>query len=301
PNAQVWLDVTEFRDRLAECQAHDHPRDQVCTDCLPLLAEATALYRDDFLAGFTLPDSPAFDEWQFFHTESLRDELASALERLAHGHSDRAEFEQAIVCARRWLALDPLHEPAHRCLMQLYAWSGQRAAALRQYNECEHLLREELGLPPEQETIQIYESIEIGESRGVKQLAGTVTFLFTDIQGSTALWEQHPDAMQTALARHDELSQTQITARGGHVVKSTGDGFLAVFATASDALSSALALQHALHAETWGDVTIKVRVGLHSGTAEERDGDYFGPALNRTARLMSAGYGGQILLSRATQ
>ena len=159
-DAEIWLDVSEFQERLAECQTHPHPPEQVCPACLPLLAEAAALYRDHFLAGFTLPDSPAFDEWQFFHTEGLRDELASALERLAHGHSDRDEFEPAITCARRWLALDSLHEPAHRCLMQLYARSGQRAAALRQYAECERVLREELGITPEQETTQVYEAIK---------------------------------------------------------------------------------------------------------------------------------------------
>jgi len=132
PGAEIWLDVVEFQERLAECRTHGHPQEKACPACLPLLAEAAALYRDDFLAGFTLPDSPGFDEWQFFRTEGLRDALASALERLAHGHSARGEFEQAIAYARRWLALDPLHEPAHRLLMRLYARSGQRAAVLRQ-------------------------------------------------------------------------------------------------------------------------------------------------------------------------
>ena len=131
PDAEVWLDVSEFQDRLAECRTHGHPQEEVCPACLPLLAEAAALYRDHFLVGFTLRDSPDFDEWQFFQTEGLRDELASALERLTHAHSAQGEFEQAIAYARRWLALDRLHEPAHRHLMHLYAWSGQRAAALR--------------------------------------------------------------------------------------------------------------------------------------------------------------------------
>ena len=160
PDAEVWLDVGEFQDRLAECQTHGHPQEEVCPACLPPLAEAAALYRDHFLVGFTLRDSPNFDEWQFFQTEGLRDELASALERLTHAHSAQGEFEQAIAYARRWLGLDPLHEPAHRCLMQLYAWSGQRAAALRQYRECERVLKEELGVPPEEETTQIYEAIK---------------------------------------------------------------------------------------------------------------------------------------------
>ncbi len=158
--AEVWLDVDEFHDRLAACHTHDHPEGQVCPDCLPLLAEAAELYRDDFLAGFSLRDSPAFDEWQFFQSESLRGGMASALERLVHGHRERGEYQPAIAYARRWLALDPLHEPMHRHLMELYAQSGQRAAALRQYAECERILQEELGVSPEEETTQLYQAIK---------------------------------------------------------------------------------------------------------------------------------------------
>jgi class 3 adenylate cyclase len=131
---------------------------------------------------------------------------------------------------------------------------------------------------------------------------GTVTFLFTDIVGSTQLWEQHPDAMHQALARHDAILRTAIEARGGVVVKSTGDGVLAAFTLATDALAMALDLQRALRAEPWG-VTgpLAVRVALHVGSAQARAGDYFGAPLNRCARMLAAGYGGQILLSRAAQ
>jgi class 3 adenylate cyclase len=101
-----------------------------------------------------------------------------------------------------------------------------------------------------------------------------VTHLFTDIEGSTGLWEQQPEAMQPALARHDAILQEEIRAQAGHVVKSTGDGFYAVFPTAPAALAAAQAAQQTLQAEAWGEAVIKVRVGLHSGAAEERDGDY---------------------------
>ncbi|MBV7337828.1 hypothetical protein KFU94_58300 [Chloroflexi bacterium TSY] len=96
----LWLDVAEFRRCLMACEAHDHSADQVCTDCLPLLEAAVTLYRDDFLAGFTLEDSPDFDDWQSFESQSLRRELASALERLVHGYSKQGEFEPAISHAR---------------------------------------------------------------------------------------------------------------------------------------------------------------------------------------------------------
>ena len=116
------------------------------------------------------PTAPEFDEWQFFQAESLRRDLAAALERLVRGHSSQGELEPAIPYARRWLALDPLHEPAQRCLMQLYAQAGQRAAALRQYEECQRLLAAELGGSPEQETTALYEAIKARKiaERGVR-------------------------------------------------------------------------------------------------------------------------------------
>ncbi len=168
PNASLLVDEDQFRKRLAECQTHGHSPMEVCPVCVTPLAEAAALYRDDFLAGFTLRDSPNFDEWQFFQTESLRRDLASALERLVRYHSAQKEVELAIVYARRLLGLDSLHEPAHRHLMQLYALAGQRAAALRQYQECVRILKQELGVPPLEETTQLYESIKNRKSGGAE-------------------------------------------------------------------------------------------------------------------------------------
>ena len=130
---------------------------------------------------------------------------------------------------------------------------------------------------------------------------GTVTFLFTDIEGSTKLWETQHDAMQASLARHDALLRQCIEAHGGTVVKTLGDGFLAAFATASGAVEAAFAAQQALHAEPWSQPAwIRVRMAVHTGTAELREGDYFGPALNRVARLVAIGHGGQTLLSATT-
>jgi DNA-binding SARP family transcriptional activator len=131
--ADCWVDVDQFRHLLAACGEHGHPASAVCAECLRPLTEAVALYRADFLAGFSLRDSPSFEDWQFFQSQSLRRELAGALERLARCHAAQRSYDAAIASARRWLALDRLHEPAHRQLMLLYAWAGQRAAALRQY------------------------------------------------------------------------------------------------------------------------------------------------------------------------
>ena len=128
---------------------------------------------------------------------------------------------------------------------------------------------------------------------------GTVTFLFTDIEGSTQLWEHHPEAMKAALAEHDRILRASIEARGGYVFKTVGDAFCAAFSTAPDALEACLAAQKELVKPLHG-LDIRVRMGFHTGAAEERDGDYFGPPLNRAARLMSAGHGGQTLLSQAS-
>jgi predicted ATPase/class 3 adenylate cyclase len=131
--------------------------------------------------------------------------------------------------------------------------------------------------------------------------AGTVTFLFTDLESSTRLWEQHPEAMKGALARHDVILRDAVQGRGGQVVKTTGDGVHAAFGRAEDAVAAAVEAQLALDAESWGETgPLRVRMGLHTGTAESRDGDYFGPALNRAARLMSAAHPGQMLCSQTT-
>src|SRR5262245_41160993 len=111
---------------------------------------------------------------------------------------------------------------------------------------------------------------------------GTVTFLFTDIEGSTRRWEERPEAMRVALARHDALIRAAIQDNGGHVVKTMGDAFHAAFDRAPDALAAALGAQRSLHAEQWGEIgPLRVRMALHTGAAEERDGDYYGPPLNR--------------------
>ncbi len=159
PSSAFRLDVSLFRDLLAQCGQHGHPEAEVCPECLKSLTAAVGLYRGDFLSGFTLRDTPSFDDWQFFETETLRRELAGILERLAHGHSTRQDYDAAINHARRWLALDPLHEPAQCQLMRLYAWAGERNAALRQYAECARVLERELGVPPQAETIALYNAI----------------------------------------------------------------------------------------------------------------------------------------------
>ena len=131
-------------------------------------------------------------------------------------------------------------------------------------------------------------------------MASKVTFLFTDIEGSTQLWEQEPERMQTALARHDALVRASIASSGGTVVKMTGDGVYAAFDEPVGALGAAVAIQRAIDPSGEADMLeLRVRCGLHLGDVERRDDDYFGGAVNRAARIMATAHGGQILLSEA--
>jgi predicted ATPase/class 3 adenylate cyclase len=130
---------------------------------------------------------------------------------------------------------------------------------------------------------------------------GTVTFLFSDIEGSTERWERERSAMQSAVQRHDAILREAISAHAGHVFKTVGDAFCAVFTRPEDAVASALDAQRAIDAEDFSQVGgLSVRIALHTGTSDERDGDYFGPTVNRVARLIAIGHGGQVLVSGIT-
>ncbi len=166
PGAKVDMDVRRFQELVMFAQTHervhgDSNGSTTCAECYSALAEAVGLYEGDFMAGFSLGDSPQFDDWQFFEGEGLRQSLAESLQKVIEWHRSLGEYERAIEFARRWLSLDTLHEEAHRQLMELYARSGQYAAAIRQYKELVRLLREEIGVEPEQETQLLYENIRL--------------------------------------------------------------------------------------------------------------------------------------------
>jgi DNA-binding SARP family transcriptional activator/predicted ATPase len=314
---EMWLDVLKFQKRIEFAQQHDHISGQYCKDCLTALSRAAELYTDDFMSGFSLPDSIVFDEWQFFQNENLRQSLARALQQLIDWHSKPGEYEEAIVYARRWLALDSLHEPAHRRLMLLYAWSGQQSAALRQYQECARLLREELNIDPEEETTALYESIrtkkigtkdtelqaDIESKASIKPdplPQGIATLLVTGIEGSTTLWERDPEGMAVSLEHYRSILREAVQSQGGHVGKLIGDEFQAIFDKPDKALNAAVIAQQKLDSQNWESEPIQVRMAVHTGPVKVREGDYIsGHTFNRAARILSAGHGGQILLSRA--
>lgn len=148
----AWIDVEDFHAALNAAKRVPGRR-------LTRLTEAVSLYRADFLSSFALRDSAEFDDWQFYTAESLRRDLADALEQLTRGCVAVGDLSAAMAHARRWLSLDPLHEPAHRELMSLYTYTGRRSAALRQYRECVRALERELGVAPLEETEALYRAI----------------------------------------------------------------------------------------------------------------------------------------------
>ncbi len=173
--SQIWVDVREFRALITQHAETADDRRRTTDSSAPVvsgrssvvdsariaqLEEAVALWRDDFLAGFSLRDSAEFDDWQAREGERLRNELAMALQALTGLHSESGNPASAIAHTRRWLALDPLREDAHRALMQLYAQTGRRGEALQQYQACERILASELGVQPLEETTDLYHAIK---------------------------------------------------------------------------------------------------------------------------------------------
>jgi len=154
-----WLDVDHFHDLLDACQKHGHPPERVCSACLSFLTEAVDLCRGAFMAGFSLRDCPTFDDWQAFQGQRLNGTLCHALKKIVRGYGAQKAFDRAIPYAQRWLSIEPLSEAAHRTLMGLYAQTGCREAALRQYEICARRLERELGVAPGEETAHLHDDI----------------------------------------------------------------------------------------------------------------------------------------------
>jgi predicted ATPase/class 3 adenylate cyclase len=209
------------------------------------------------------------------------------------------ELAQRVGCSKELIvkieadARRPSRQIAERLADQLGLASDERLTFLQ-------AARAELGVdrlaPPTRSVPQL------GLAPAAALPHGTVTFLFTDIEGSTQLWAHHPQQMGASVARHEALLRDAITAAGGVVFKTVGDAVYAAFASALEAITAAVAGQRALRAESWNLASpLRVRMALHTGVVEARGGDYLGLPLSRVARLLAAGHGGQILLSLATE
>jgi predicted ATPase/DNA-binding SARP family transcriptional activator len=191
PELSIHLDIAKFDLHVRQFREHGHrpngPGPYLCANCQESLEEAAQLYSADFLEGFHVPDSSVFEEWQFFRTDGLRRNLGEILEQLTGQLASIGDFDAAIEYCRRWLVLDRLHESPHRQLMRLYALSGQPAAALRQFEECEQLLKKELEADPETETLQLYEAIKKGKVQKTWGVSKSIAPQIADRESSKAL------------------------------------------------------------------------------------------------------------------
>lgn len=218
--ALLWVDVLHFRKELDACRGT--PSTALSDDCCQNLEAAVELYQADFLAGFTLPDSPAFDEWQLLQSEDLRRDLGWALDKLIHAYDERNDLPRAIVYAQRWVRLDPLHETAQRRLISLYASNGQRAEAHHQYRACVRVLKEELGVEPQLETKQLYEQIR----RSTTALSRKLKYPSYD-DGGMDTSTSHPESIHPFVERAGELERLngyldEARVANGQVVFITG-------------------------------------------------------------------------------
>lgn len=328
PDGRPWTDAIAFRELLAACGKHGHPDSKVCSKCIPLLSEAVDLYQNDFLFGFSLRDSPEFDRWQYDQAERLRGEFGSALERLVLTLEDQGDCNLSLRYARKWLTLDPLHEPAHRTVMKLFARRGQVAAAVRQYRECARVLDAELGMEPEQETSALYRAIR--EKRLIPPVAveqteqdhgGREEAAPEEIRIVTALhigfgprgdiaWEncieQNPEMVDPLIARIREM----LDRVEAHVVRLYGEDLLAVFGMshsheddAERAVLAALEIR-GLAVGSGFSITAGIHTGAaYVGSSESRDElgcSVMGPVVNRAARLRYKALDNQILAGETT-
>ena len=278
PDRPLRLDVLDFRHLLGQSREHTHPPSGVCPTCLPILSAAVTLYRGDFMQGFSLRDALAFDDWQRTLADTLRDQLTDAMGRLVRGYQSQNDPAQAIQYARRWLALNRLNEEPHRQLMQLYASTGQRPAALNQYQECLRILKRS-GLEPQPETTAVYHQI-LGTQNLGSQILGSSKHLSTasytaseleapiilcaDIEDAAALWAHHRQNMARVLTQFTASIKELARRHAGQVAKINGDHAILLFERGQP-LQFALALQKHSQRPVWDEVgPLKVRIAIHA-------------------------------------
>jgi DNA-binding SARP family transcriptional activator len=290
---------------------------------LAVLEEGLSLWRGEPLADL------AYEPFAQREIARLADLRVVALEVLAEAKLALGRHAEVITQLEALIGEHPYRERLRGQLMLALYRSERQADALDAYQDARRALVEELGIEPGERLRALERGIlaqdpalaapgpataelpRESETRGGAGLApapaglptGVVTFLLTDIEGSSRLWELDADAMAAALERHDELVEKSVNAHGGRLLKAKGEGdaTLSVFRRASDAVACAVECQRMLLGAAWpGGLDLRVRVALHTGEAHEREGDYFGPALNRAARLRGLARGGTTVVSQAT-
>jgi predicted ATPase/class 3 adenylate cyclase len=242
----------------------------------------------------------AREDWARSRAVHLDGARAVAVEDLAEALIDCGQPARAVGLLEPHLVEHPRRERPVGLTMRALAASGRVADALSAFRRLRSTLRDEIGIDPNAELREL-EAELLGGLDPVRIMSappttslptGTVTFMFTDIEGSTSRWQSDETVMSAELAQHDDTIRTIVEGHDGVVFKHTGDGVCAVFTSAPSAIDAAIEIQ--------SQIALPVRIGVHTGEAELRERDYFGPALNRTARVMDAGHGGQILVSAPT-
>ena len=282
--AAYWLDVAQMERPDLDLQA--------------LLANLS-LYQGELLPGF-------YDEWITLERERINAIFDARMEALLEGLITAERWIAVQEWGERWLSLSGVREPAYRALMLASAVRGDMAKVASLYQRCTDELQESLGVEPSPETRALYDDLlkraKIPLRATAAQPSGTITFLFTDIEGSTRLLELMGNQYAVALSEHHEIMRAAIQKWNGREVDTQGDSFFVTFSRALDAVQCAVSAQQALTSHGWPQgESLRVRMGLHTGEPLIASTGYVGMDVHRAARIGDAGHGGQILLSQTTR
>jgi predicted ATPase/DNA-binding SARP family transcriptional activator len=301
--APELLDSTRFETLVAQGREHTRRGDHV--GAARALTEALALWRGPALAEVA--------EGPFVRAEAARlDEIrATALEERLDADLACGRHLEVVAELEALTRSHPLRERLWAQRMVALYRSGRQAEALRAYQDIRQILARELGLEPSPALARLEGAIlrqepnldlpPAPDGRGPAAVvkSSVVTVLFSDIESSTRRWEGDPVAMARDLALHDELLRSAFEQASGEVFSHTGDGLCVAFAGPAAAFDAAIAGQHAMRRAPWsGSDPLRVRMAIHTGAVERRAGNYFGPPLNRAARLLALAWGGQVLCSQ---
>lgn len=291
-DADYWLDVAQLERAHADNSTGE-------------LMSQVALYRGELLPGF-------YDDWVVLERERVQVLFERKIQELLERLIAEQQWSIVLEWAERWIALGQTPEPAYRALMVAHGTVGDTAKVILAYERCVEAMRNEVGVEPSAETRALFERYTHGEIAAPAQLSGaptilvqpsgTVTFLFTDIEGSTQLLERLGNDYASLLADQRDLLHTTAEKFNGHEVDSQGDAFFFAFFRAADAVAFAAAAQRALASHPWprGEA-LRVRMGLHTGEPMLARTGYVGMDVHRAARIGAAGHGGQVLLSETTR
>ena len=278
-----WLDVAQIEKSDSDLQA---------------LITNLSLYQGELLPGF-------YDEWVALERERIQALFDARMEQLLKQLITAEHWIAVQEWGERWLSLVGIREPAYRALIFSNGARGDMAKVAALYQRCTTELQEQLGVEPSAETIALYEGLVKGAKKtpyfAVKP-SSTITFLFTDIEGSTHLLERMGAKYAAVLSEHHGIIRKSIQNWNGHEVDTQGDAFFVTFPRALDAVQCAAETQRALTSHSWKDgEQVLVRMGLHTGEPLIASTGYVGMDVHRAARIGDAGHGGQVLLSQTTR